>query len=107
MNRIEVEGVKKIYRIADIFEIWPGDELPMAKFKVKVLERPGEQYLGVPNIAIRNPETGEPEWTGGLGDTVQAAVEDAIRYIFLEIKTNKYERQLTCDDFCWADPDDF
>ena len=52
--------------------------MPFASFKVKVIERDDGSFVGVPNVAIRSPE-GTPEWTSGLGDTVEEALADALR----------------------------
>lgn len=49
---IQHPDVFRIQRIAEVFEVWPGPDLPFAKFKVKVIERADEQFLAVPNVAI-------------------------------------------------------
>jgi hypothetical protein len=68
---VRIDGITRIDRVAGVFEIWPRDsDFPFAKFKVKVLERGGGDFLGVPNLAVRNADTGEPEYTSGLGKTV-------------------------------------
>ncbi len=103
----EIEGVVRIDRVAEVFEIWPAEEFPLAKFKVKVLQREDGQFLGVPNVAIKNPVTGEPEWTSGLGDSIEEALQDALRYFFREVEDNRCDRPLAEEDFCWANPDDF
>jgi len=103
----EIEAVVRIDRVAEVFEIWPAGEFPLAKFKVKVLQREGAQFLGVPNIAIKSPVTGEPEWTSGLGDSIEEALDDALRYFFREVQDSCYDRPLTEDDFCWASSEDF
>jgi hypothetical protein len=95
----------RISRVVEVFEVWP-ESMPIVKFAIKILERDGS-FLGIANIAIKNQETGEPEWTSGSGSNVDETLKDTIDYFFLEIQTQAYERDLTEDDFCWATPGDF
>ncbi|NQU26276.1 MAG: hypothetical protein HQ567_33740 [Candidatus Nealsonbacteria bacterium] len=102
-----IEGVARIERVAEVFEVWPREDLPFAKFKIKVLDRGSSQFLGIPNVAIKNPVTGNREGTSGLGESVEEALQDALRYFFKELQEHPYDRPLTEDDFSWADPEDF
>ena|SRR5579872_2448577 len=104
---IEVPGVGRIDRIAAEFQIWTGNKLPFASFRIKVIERHGIGFLGVPNVNVKNSITGMPEWTSGLGETIDGALQDTLISFFLEIKTHYPEAGGTEDNFVWADPDDF
>lgn len=104
----KIEGIARIDRISAVFEVWPeGNAVPFAKFKVKVIERAGGDFLGVPNVAVRNPATGHPEYTSGLGKTVEEALADAIKYFLKEIKQNTPAHDLSEADFVWSASEDF
>ncbi|NLS91754.1 MAG: hypothetical protein GXX96_06185 [Planctomycetaceae bacterium] len=102
-----MEDVIRIDRVVAIFEVWPRTDFPITKFKVKVLQRADAKFLGVPNAAIKNAVTGNPEWTSGMGDSIEEALKDAIRYFFLEVRQNRSDDSLTENDFSWASPEDF
>jgi hypothetical protein len=72
-----------------------------------VLERPGEGFLAVPNLAVKNAANSTPEWIAGLGETVEEALDDALTRFFREIESHSRGRALTDDDFEWSDPEDF
>jgi hypothetical protein len=102
-----MKGVARIDRVAAVFDIWSDGSLPFAKFKIKVIERGQNDYLGVPNIAIRNPLTGDPEYTSGLGKTIEDALVDTIRFFSREVAQNTGGKELTIADFIWSDFADF
>lgn len=104
----KIEGVARLDRVLEVFEVWPRNDLPFAKFKVKIMQgRSGEGLTGCPNVAIKNPETRAPDWIGGCGTTVEETLEDTIRYFYLQIESRGYDRPLEEDDFEWSHPDDF
>jgi hypothetical protein len=105
---VRIDGITRIDRVAGVFEIWPRDsDFPFAKFKVKVLERGGGDFLGVPNLAVRNADTGEPEYTSGLGKTVEAALADAVKYFLRSVKQHNPAAGLSEADFVWSACEDF
>jgi hypothetical protein len=106
-SNIKMIGVARIDRVAAIFDVWSDGKLPFAKFKVKIVERSGDSFLGVPNVAIRNPQTGEPEYTSGLGKTVEDALADTLIYFVREVEQCTAQRELTEDDFVWSASEDF
>ena len=101
---MRVEGLLICDRIVAVFQVTDSlARLPFAFFKVKVLERSNGSFFACPNVAIRGP-TGDPEWIGGLGNTIDEAVEDGLRSFF---GTWGDRRDLTDEDFAWSDPQDF
>ncbi len=104
---IRVPGIARIDRIVAVFEVWAPETLPFAKFKVKIVERKGDNFAGFTNVAIRNPETGQPEWTAGLGASVEEALRDVLQCFLREIEENSLGRPLNEGDFVWSAPKDF
>jgi hypothetical protein len=102
-----VPGAIRIDRVATVFEVWADQRLPFAKFRVKILERSPNDFVGVADVAIRNPRTRNAEFTSGLGHTIEETLKDTLNYFFREIENNKPDRDLTEDDFVWSAPEDF
>jgi hypothetical protein len=103
---IKIPGVT-IHRIAGMFEIWAGGKLPFPTFRIKIIERPGAGFAGFLNVAVKNRADGSAEWTGGLGDSLESALEVAIANFFQEIEKHKPDHELTEADFLWALPENF
>jgi len=104
---LKPDHVVQISRVAAVFEVWVEQDIPIAAFKVKVLERQTGDFLAVPNIAVRNAGTRQPEWTSGLGASIEEALVDALKYFFMEIGQNMPARPLAEEDFMWADSGEF
>jgi hypothetical protein len=104
---VNTKGVIGIDRVAEVFEIWTDERLPFAKFKIKVLERKNGGFLGVPNVAVRNPVTGEPEWISGLGLTISEALADTLKSFFSEIDGHASQAMFDDCAFAWSDPEEF
>jgi hypothetical protein len=104
---VRVDGVIRIDRVAAVFDVWVGANLPFPEFKVKIIERFGKGFLGLPNVAVRNPKTGNPECISGLGETIEDALSDTLASFFREIESNRPEHALTDDDFAWSAAEDF
>jgi hypothetical protein len=102
-KKIRVKGVSKIEKVIAIFEIWAIEKVPYAKFKIKIIENNSGEYVGVPNIAVKNAD-GSPDWIGGFGSNSTEALEDTLKY-FMESLNDRDD--LTEDDFEWAAPEDF
>lgn len=100
---IRVQGINKIEKVIAEFNVWAIDNVPYGKFKVKILEQPNGQYVGVPNVAVKNQD-GIPDGISGLGRTENEALEDTIKYF---LKSLEGRTDLTEDDFEWSDPHDF
>jgi hypothetical protein len=93
-----------VERVAAVFRVGPPlDRLPFPSFKVKVVERADGSFSASPNVALRGLD-GEPDWIGGLGASVEEALEDALR----RFARNLDERaELSAADFAWSDPSEF
>ena len=106
-SEIKMRGIARIDRVAAVFDVWSDGVLPFAKFKIKIVERSGSSFLGVPNLAIRNLQTGEPEYASGLGKTIEEALTDTLFYFVKEIEQHAAQRELSVDDFVWSAVEDF
>ena len=104
---ITIAGIARIDRVVGVFEVWSDGTLPFAKFKVKVLERAGGEFLGTPNVAVRNLTTGEPEYVSGLGRTSEDALTEAIKYFLEEARDHSPPTGLTETCFVWSAAEDF
>jgi hypothetical protein len=103
-QQLKVEGLGPVSRVAAVFEIGPPLAwLPFAKFKIKVLEKSDGFFLAIPNVCVKGLD-GSPDWSSGLGSTVEAALEDALNYFVMSLDDH---RDLPEKAFMWADPDDF
>jgi hypothetical protein len=99
-----VEGLFVCERVVAVLHVSDSlTRLPFARFKVKVLERPDGTFFACPNVAIRGV-TGDAEWIGGLGDSIDEAVADCLRYFY---GTWAERSELVESDFVWSDPQDF
>lgn len=96
--------VAYIERVVAIFEVVFRPNFPVTRMKIKVRQRSANSFIAFSNLAIRNPLSGSPEWTCGIGDDIESARDDAIRYFFLEVENNTGDRELSEDDFEWSDP---
>jgi hypothetical protein len=99
--------VIRIERIAEVFEVRAGGNLPFETFKVKVVERADGSFLAVPNVAVLDAITRTPEWVAGVGASASEAVADALKYLDTEIEEQARGRPFRVNDFAWSDPDDF
>jgi hypothetical protein len=105
-RELRVEGLGPIERVVAVFQIGPPLEwLPFPSFKAKVVERVSADspYVAVLNVALRGPD-GHRDGQAGIGDTVEAALEDALRRFAQAVKERG---PVTEDDFVWSDPTEF
>jgi hypothetical protein len=102
-----MDGVIRIDKVVTILEVWFDATFPFAKMKVKVLDRSKGDFLAVPNLAFRNPTSGSPEYTSGLGNTIDEAVNDLLVRFVSEVRSYKSGNELTEADFEWSAPEDF
>ncbi len=102
-----MDGVIRIDKVVVYLEVWFDGTFPFAKMKVKVLDRSKGDYLAVPNLAFRNPVSGAPEYTSGLGNTIEEAVDDLLVRFVSEVRSCKSGDELTDADFEWSAPEDF
>jgi hypothetical protein len=103
-RQLSVEGLGPVRRVAATFQVGPPlARLPFAALKVKVIERADGSFLGVPNVAVRDPD-GTPDWISGPGGTIEEALEDALNYF---VKSLDERQDLSAGSFTWSDPHDF
>src|SRR5436190_1316918 len=75
---MRIDGLGPIVRVVAVFQMGPPlQRLPFPSFKVKVLERGEGHFLAVPNVALNS--AGQPDWTSGVGETIDSAMECALR----------------------------
>lgn len=80
-KKIKIEGIAKIERLVDEFEVWEFEKIPYGKFKVKIFESNDSKYIGRTNLMVIDKS--KDFFQGiGEGDTVQEALEDTIRYFY-------------------------
>lgn len=102
-----MDGVTRIDRVVAQLEAWMDGSFPFAKIRIKVLEREPGDLLAVPNVAVRNVTTKEPEYISGIGGTVEEAVSDLLNRFVAGVRENSPASGLTEDDFEWSAPEDF
>lgn len=95
-----LHGCRDIARVVDVFQLGAPSPCPFAYFKIKVLERQNGSFLAVPNVA-RLGTDGSPDWISGLGDSADAAMQDAIK-CFVESVGDSDD--LPDAEFEWSDP---
>src|SRR4051812_27297646 len=103
-RELRVEGLGPIERVVAVFQIGPPlERLPFPCFKVKVIEHANGSFVAVLNVAPRGPD-GHRDGQAGLCDTVEEALEDALRRFARVVN----ERQpFSESDFAWSDPTEF
>jgi hypothetical protein len=103
---LKIKDVKvRIDEVVGVYEVWPMEEyLPFPRFVLKVVHRGCGDYQATPNICVRNANTGDYEYTCGLGGTPDQAMLDAIENLFLEVGKQAGQRTLTEEDFVFDHP---
>lgn len=102
-----MDGVIRVDRVAAQFEVWFDDSFPFAKIKVKILERTAGDYLAISNVAVRNYVSREPEWTSGIGDTIEEAKQDLLTRFIDEARQHVPPGGFTEADFIWSACEEF
>lgn len=104
MNRmswktLQIEGIARIEREVARFTVEPKHaDLPMG-FRIKIIEHANGGFSGVPEIAVKDA-AGTPDWIVGMGNTVEEALADAVRYLLQSVR----QREPLGDDSIWWDP---
>ena len=102
-----MDGIVRIDKVVAVLEVWlDATFFPFAKMKVKVLER-SHDFLAVANLAYRDPVSGVPEYTSGLGDNAEEAVNDLLLRFVSEIREYSPSTELTESHFEWSAHEDF
>ncbi|MCG8459695.1 MAG: hypothetical protein MI919_25725 [Holophagales bacterium] len=103
-QNISVDGFGPISKVVAVYHIGPPlSALPFASFKVKVIQRRADDFLAVPNVALRDAD-GNPDWLAGLGSSSDAALADLLRELADAVEGSP---GLDESSFEWADPHDF
>lgn len=104
---IQLAGIQKIERVVAEFYVECG-YIPSRYFRVKVTQDAKGNYIGRLNISVKNSVNNTPEWITGLGDSVDAALEDAIQQFMQQLNhCGKDKLNLAEADFDWATCEDF
>ena len=99
---VNLHGATFIERIVSVYQLGAPARLPIASFKIKVIERPGHGFLGVPNVAVKQND-GSVDWVSGIGANEQEALDDTLKWFMGSFG----DRVLGEEDLEWADPHDF
>jgi hypothetical protein len=99
-------GIARIDRVVAELVVWLDGSLPFPKIRVKVLYRQSD-YLALPNVAVRDLTSGEPDGISGLGCSIEEAVQDLLTRFIAGVRENTPSRGLTESDFVWSAPEDF
>jgi hypothetical protein len=101
---LEIDGVNtRIDKVVAVYEVWTMGELPFPVISIKVVQTAGGHFQASPNVAVRSPTTDECEYTCGIGQCIQEALEDAIRHFWVEVKKASVHRELDEADFVRSD----
>jgi hypothetical protein len=103
---LEIAGIQHIERLVAEFYV-ECSYIPSRYFRVKITEHQNGTYISRLNVCLRNVDA-VPEWISGLGESIDAALADAIQQLmnqFDQRGQGKYD--LTEDDFEWAASEDF
>lgn len=102
-KNIKINGIVKIDRLVDEFEVWEFNKIPYGKFKIKIFEAADGKFTGRTNLMVI--DTTNSFCAGvGYGNTVSEALEDTIRYFYSLIEE---VGNLTEECFKYVDIDDF
>ena len=80
-KNIKINGIAKIERLVDEFEVWELNKIPYGKFKVKVFESIDGKFTGRTNLMVID-KTNSFCAGVGYGNTVSEALRDTIRYFY-------------------------
>jgi hypothetical protein len=100
-------GIVRIDQVVGMYEVWLDESFPFAKMKIKVLKRGDGDFLAVPNLAVRDRISRQPEFMSGLGADPKSAIDDAMEYFMKEVDENRPDRDFAEDDFEWPACEDF
>lgn len=105
-HELKIENVGAIEKTVAEFTIWMVAILPYAKMKVKIYEDQSGNYTGMTDLRIKRKFDGSPESAIGHGDSIEAALEDTIRYFNKMLKIDGFD-QLSEDDIEYSEYSDF
>jgi hypothetical protein len=102
VGRIDVDGQSfRLDKVVGVYQLWTMGLLPFPTVTIQVTLRGVQDYLAIPEVVIRNPDSGELEHTCGLGTTEEGALTDCIDSFFSEVKKYSAVRELAEQDFAW------
>lgn len=80
-KKININGIAKIERLVDEFEVWELDKIPYGKFKVKIFETADGKFTGRTNLMVIDKT--KSFYPGiGHGNTISETLSDTIRYFY-------------------------
>jgi hypothetical protein len=105
-DTLSIEGIINIERVVAEFYI-ECPVLPSRSFRIKIRETMKGRYVGYPNVAIKSSDD-TPEWSSGLGETINEALEDTLRSFMASLERVQSDRRLLKeDDLEWSACEDF
>lgn len=103
-RELRVKGLGPLDRVVAVFQVGPPlERVPFPSFKVKVIDRANGSFLAVANVATLGPD-GHPTGEAGLGDSVDEALEDALRRFVRILDERKPNSEA---DFARSAPEEF
>lgn len=103
---IKMQNLSGIDKCVGEFNAWLIGTLPCAKMKIKVFENASGKFTGYTGIKLRRIFDNQFESAVGYGDTIEAALEDTIRY-FLEMVSDDYPNGISEEHIEYCDFSDF
>jgi hypothetical protein len=101
-----IEGIINIERVVAEFHI-ECPALPSRSFRIKIRETTKGRYVGYPNVAIKSSDD-TPEWSSGLGETINEALEDTVRSFMASLRKYRGDRAILSEDHLeWTACEDF
>jgi hypothetical protein len=105
-DTLSIEGIINIERVVAEFHI-ECPALPSRSFRIKIRETPKGRYVGYPNVAIKSSDH-TPEWSSGLGETINEALEDTLRSFIALLERVQGDRTILSEDHLeWSSCEDF
>ena len=102
-KKININGISRIERFVDEFEVWELYKIPYGKFKVKIYETADGKYIGRTNLMVIDKS--DSFYAGiGHGKNVAEALRDTINYFYSLIDEVE---NITENSFEYVDAMDF
>lgn len=84
-RNIKINGIVKIEKLVEEFEVWELNKIPHGKFKIKIFEAADGKFTGRTNLMVID-KTNSFCAGVGYGNTVSEALSDTIRYFYALIE---------------------
>lgn len=103
MVNIKIEDITKIERVVATFEV-SSHTFPHGKAFFRIIAVGTTTYFAMPNVVARSLKDGTPDWIGGLGNSIEAALADGIQRLLQTIEQHQARKDT---DFVWSEVSDF